>query len=88
MHNTLLIVETNTGPISSGSKWVSISPRLGKLTIRSQLYIRIIVIVNSDLYSCWGTGISQHLFLKTSWNSTVLRYQQELYFWLARPSAN
>jgi len=33
-------------------------------------------------------GISQHLFLTTSWNSTVLRYQQALYFCLARPFAN
>lgn len=63
------------------SGFLLVSPRLGKLTIWSQLYIRIIVIVNSDLYGCWGVGGSQHLFLITSWNSTVLRHQHCISGW-------
>lgn len=75
-HNPLLIVETNTGPISSVSGWVSIS----KSAPGETYYSKPVLHKNNSyckLRPLWlqgvCMGISQHLSLEASWNYIGLR---------------
>lgn len=82
-HNILLTVETNTRPIPSVDKWVSIgqsAPGDSTSVVRkndSYCKLRPLLLL--------GKKISQYLFLKASWSSG---HQQALYFWVARTLAN
>ena len=87
-HNPLLIVETNTGPISSASGWVSISKSVPGETYYSKSVLhKNHITTNSDLcsYRICVWGYPNTCFQKLLGSSV---HQQALYFLMATLFAN
>lgn len=85
MHNTLLIVEKNTGPISSVSKWVSISKSAPGEThyLEPALHKNNSYCKLRPLWLLGGGGISTLIF--DNFLEFYSAQTPALYFWIARP---